>query len=194
MLKAGSDKGLSTHNYTTFYNMLFESLIDDEINLFEVGIGTNNPNLPSSMGPNGIPGASLYGWEEFFIKGQIFAGDIDRNILFQTERIKTFYCNQLDSKTIKEMYDAPELKNVSFDVVIDDGLHTFQANLSFLANSLEKLKTNGIFIIEDLNPITKQKFSKILSSLKKRFNLRYITILHIPGSFADDNCLLVIQK
>ena len=73
MGKSGSDKGNinlsnTAHNYTILYDYLFSHLKDKEIRLFELGLGTNNPNLPSSMGINGVPGASLYGWKEYFPK------------------------------------------------------------------------------------------------------------------------------
>ena len=46
-----SDKS-TFHNYTTLYNFLFSEHISKEINFFEVGLGTNNTDVPSNMGPN----------------------------------------------------------------------------------------------------------------------------------------------
>ena len=67
MRKYGSDKGSininnSHHNYTTFYYSIFKSLCDKTLRVFELGLGTNNIDIPSNMGTNGKHGASLYGW------------------------------------------------------------------------------------------------------------------------------------
>ena len=129
MGKSGSDKGNinlsnTAHNYTILYDYLFSHLKDKEIRLFELGLGTNNPNLPSSMGINGVPGASLYGWKEYFPKAKIYGADIDKNILFNTDDIKTYYCDQRSSQIIQNMWNSnTELKD-EFDIIIEDGLHT----------------------------------------------------------------------
>ena len=58
------------------------------------------------MGINGKPGASLYGWSDFFPNSKIFGADIDINILFRTERIKTYYCDQLNPNDINDVLEA----------------------------------------------------------------------------------------
>ncbi len=100
-----SDKGheniiASWHNYTTFYYSIFKDFNEKPLRLFELGLGTNNVNLPSNMGPQGKPGASLYGWREFFPNSEIFGADIDTDILFNADRIKTFYCDQTKPEII----------------------------------------------------------------------------------------------
>lgn len=50
MTKYGSDKGYRRHNFTTVYSVLFEGRLDQRLRLFELGIGTNNPELPSTRG------------------------------------------------------------------------------------------------------------------------------------------------
>ena len=89
MGRNGSDKGsiniqYSWHNYTTFYYSIFKDLCDKQLRIFELGLGTNNVNLPSNMGSNGRPGASHFGWSEFFFNSHIFGADIDTDILFNT--------------------------------------------------------------------------------------------------------------
>ena len=39
--------------------------------MFECGLGTNNPNLKSNMTENGIPGASLRVWRDYFFNAKI---------------------------------------------------------------------------------------------------------------------------
>jgi SAM-dependent methyltransferase len=158
MGRCGSDKGHkdinnSWHNYTLFYYSLFKNLKYKELRVFEVGLGTNNPNIKSNMcwfTNGGTPGASLLGWEEFFPNSKIFGADIDKDILFSTDRIKTYYCNQTNPDDIKKMWEQEDLLE-PFDIIIEDGLHEYHANVCFLENSIHKLKKGGYYIIEDIS-------------------------------------------
>lgn len=195
MKKYGSDKGLGYHNYTTLYHLLFSSLKDSQINILEVGLGTNNINIPSNMGVNGVPGASLRGWEEYFTNPEsvIIGLDIDKDILFQTKKIKTFYCDQTDINSINNVWR--ENSNIEkFDIILDDGLHTYEAGITFLENSIHKLKKGGIYIIEDLMPVTQILLKYKIQELKEKYNLNYINIISIPHTNKIDNCILLIIK
>ena len=60
----GSDK--TSHGYERIYTEFFNSHSHEEnIELLEIGIGTNSPGLVSSMGKNGKPGASLRTFAKF---------------------------------------------------------------------------------------------------------------------------------
>jgi SAM-dependent methyltransferase len=150
MAHYGSDKGLSRHNYTCIYDAIFASKRTTITRLFELGIGTTNVTLRSHMGKAGSPGASLRAWREYFFNARIFAADIDRNALFSEHRIACFQCDQTDPESVKALWVGnPELAE-PFDIIIDDGLHEFNANRCFLENSFTKLRAGGIFIIEDI--------------------------------------------
>jgi hypothetical protein len=101
-------------------------------------------------GVNGKPGASLRAWREYFPQAQIYGADIDRDILFAEDRIQTFWTDQRDPKAIRELWH--QLDGVSFDVMIDDGLHEAPANICFFMESFHKLKPGGIYVIEDILP------------------------------------------
>jgi SAM-dependent methyltransferase len=150
MRRHGSDKGMGQHNYTTLYRTLFAPWRESRVRLLELGLGTNNPTLASSMGVTGRPGASLRGWAEFFPLGDIVGADIDREILFNQGRIITFYCDQRNAISIGELWANPLLGG-EFDIVIEDGLHTFDANVSFFEGSLHKVRKGGYYVIEDIN-------------------------------------------
>jgi len=154
MQKYGSDKGTSLHNYTRFYDYIFKDIKHVKLNVFELGLGTNNLDVVSNMGRDGKPGASLFGWREYFKNSNIYGGDIDKRILFSDKNIKTYYCDQTNPEIIKDMWNNDDLKNIEFDIIVEDGLHTFKANYTFLVNSLYKLKKGGVYIIEDLEPFT----------------------------------------
>lgn len=194
-----SDKGhinivASWHNYTTFYYSIFEHLYDKKLRVFELGLGTNNINVPSNMGKDGKPGASLYGWAEFFPKSEIYGADIDSDILFSTNRIKTYYCDQTNPAIISEMWNKPELQE-NFDIIIEDGLHKFYANVCFFENSIHKLKTNGYYIIEDISRSEELLFKNKLKEWETQYKQCTFTLLKIPSSCNQcDNTLVVVYK
>ena len=194
-----SDKGdinITTchHNYTTFYYNIFKDRKFIPLRIFELGLGTNNVNLPSNMGPNGRPGASLYGWNEFFPNSYIFGADIDKNILFNTEKINTFFCDQTNHQIIKNMWNDPKLSE-GFDIIIDDGLHSFQANVCFFENSIDKLKQNGYFIIEDILFNEKHLFENKIRIWQQKYTDLLFKLICIPSEVnKSDNNLLVVYK
>jgi len=194
-----SDKGNinineSWHNYTTFYYSIFKDLCEKKLRIFELGLGTNNVNVPSNMGPNGRPGASLYGWAEFFPNSEIFGADIDDGVLFNTDRIKTFYCDQTKPPIIKYMWNDANLQE-NFDIIIDDGLHNYDANVCFFENSIHKLKPNGYYIIEDISNRSKDIFTSKIKEWENVHKDCAFNFLKIPSSVNRiDNNLLVVYK
>lgn len=195
MTTHGSDKGRDRHNYTTIYSVLFRKLRDQPLLIFELGLGTNNPELPSNMGVNGRPGASLRGWRELFPHALVYGADIDRDILFEEDRIKTFYCDQLDSVAIRDLWSQRVLQD-GMDIIIDDGLHTFESNTSFLDRSLERLRPGGFYVIEDINEKAIRKWQNRLQTVySKRFPNHEFALVMLPNAFNDyDNNLLIIHS
>lgn len=194
-----SDKGSiniqhSWHNYTTFYYSIFKNLRDKQLRVFELGLGTNNVNIPSNMGRGGRPGASLYGWSEFFPNSHIFGADIDDDILFSTKKITTFYCDQTNPESIKKMWSEPDLQD-NFDIIVEDGLHKFYANVCFFENSIHKLKPNGYYIIEDILAYEEHLFENKIKEWESQYKDCSFTLLNIPSSRnRTDNNLLVVFK
>ena len=182
------------HNYTTFYYSIFKELRYKKLRIFELGLGTNNTSIQSNMGPNGRPGASLYGWEEFFPNSEIFGADIDSDILFNSDKIKTFYCDQINPYVIKYMWNEPILQE-NFDIIIEDGLHTFDANVCFFENSIHKLNQNGYFIIEDINKYEEDLFINKIKEWENQYTDCSFTLLNIPSYQNNtDNTLLVVFR
>lgn len=191
--KGHSDIQSSWHNYTTVYYSLFKDLQDCPLRIFELGLGTNNPSIPSNMGVGGRPGASLYGWSEFFPFSSIYGADIDRDILFQTDRIRTFFCDQTNPTIIQELWNQPDLQD-PFDIIIEDGLHTFEANVCFFENSIHKVKPNGYYIIEDILFSEMKLFFEKIEEWKPRFPSFSFDMIAIPSKRNPyDNNLLVIR-
>lgn len=141
--KYGTDK--PNPLYLLYSNILRYPLKIDSV--LEIGIGTNNLDTVSNMGADGIPGASLKGFRDFCPNAQIYGGDIDSRILFTDNRIATF---QVDQTNYYEMKSRVLALNKSFDLIIDDGLHSPSANLATLVCGLQVINKNGWIVIEDI--------------------------------------------
>ena len=142
----GSDKS-TKHNYHILYAQILDAINKDAPRMLEIRMGTNNTDVPSNMGVAGSPGGSLRAWREVIADAQIFGADVDRRILFEEERIKTFFVDQTDPNTITELFRTI---GVGLDLVIDDGLHSPHANLNTVIAALEWLPDGGWVVVEDI--------------------------------------------
>lgn len=192
----GSDKGPRTsgtswHTYTPVYHSLFQGLTNETINVFELGLGTNNPALPSNMGVNGKPGASLRGWRDYFPKATIYGADIDQTILFSEERINTVYCDQTNPEVIRSMWNGlPNMK-----IIVEDGLHEFKANVTFFENSIHKLQSGGFYVIEDISNKDIVRFTSKIAEWRITFPHLTFEIERLPHQTnVYDNNLMIIRS
>lgn len=160
MNRHGSDKGSGHHNYTKLYHRLFESKRNLPINILEIGIGSINPHIPSNMecGRNYVPGSSIRGWREYFPNANIYCCDIDRETFRYTQEIPNvhaFYLDMTNQECINDLLNPESntsaIRNVQFDIIVDDGLHYFPVNANLMRYLVAKLKANDSFyIIEDI--------------------------------------------
>ncbi len=197
--KYGSDKGTlgnpsvnfpwHSHNYADIYSELFQHSRKSIHKVFECGIGTNDESILSNMTSIATPGGSLRAWRDYFPNAIVYGADIDLKVLFTEDRILTGYVDQLDSESIKKYFSNFD-KN-SFDLMIDDGLHTFEAATSLLENSIEFLSEHGTYIIEDVHYPDVLAYERYLSS--NAYLFRIIT-LERQGQMIGDNILIVIRK
>jgi hypothetical protein len=141
----GSDKS-NGHNYQLVYGPILKNT-GNITRLLEIGIGTNNTDVVSYMDASFNPGASLRAFRDFLPKAAIFGADIDNRILFQEDRIKTFFVDQTDLQTFKCLSESV---GDGFDLIIDDALHSPNANIATLIFAIDKLKNGGWFVIEDI--------------------------------------------
>lgn len=201
MAKYGSDKGhpdnKSRHNYTYIYDGLFSEYRKKPIRLFELGIGSNNTSIQSNMGPGGRPGASLRAWRDYFQNASVFGADIDVFCIMTENRLKTYYCDQTNPAIIQNMWNHDPILHEEFDIVIEDGLHTFDANVCFFENSCFKLKTGGVYVIEDIEKKLVSRWETQIETWKQKYGAKYeYRVLEIPppNPQTTDNNVLLIQR
>lgn len=201
----GSDKGevspdlnpytWPSHNYADFYSLAFGLRRNNVKRVIECGLGTNNPTSKSSMGINGKPGASLRMWRDYFPNANIVGCDIDSDILFSEERIKTFYCDQTSKDSVNTFLNNAQIVKGSVDIIIDDGLHEYYAGICFFENMIGSLHSDGMFIIEDVKHTDIIKYKTYFYENSAKFETRFI---YFKSPFrkrdGDDNNIICITR
>ena len=184
----GSDKA-SVHDYHIPYSWILNQLPNDGL-ILEIGIGTNNPNLPSTMGVNGKPGASLRAWRETKKFLGVIGADIDRECLFTEDKISTYYVDQLDLVELGKFHEQlKSKKNQKFNLIVDDGLHTYSANKNTFETLFPLLDYNGYYVIEDIRP----EFLLPLLRMVENFKPIEVSLWSNPAKGLD-NTLIIVRK
>lgn len=158
----GSDKYL--HDYHLVYAHIFKHYAIDRI--LEIGLGSKDSKFLSNMWNFGVPGGCLRAFSAFLGSNvQLVGLDIDEKILFSDKNIETFKFDQLNVNQVKSF--SINNKN-SFNLVIDDGLHSNVSVINTISMCMEVLKKNGLIVIEDLFE-EQLKFVKIAFELNKDY-------------------------
>ena len=139
--KYGCDK-TKKHMYDRIYGPALERYKDKEINILEVGV---------------FNGHSTEAFHAYFPKANRYGLDI-----FVRTKATDLPCYKKDrTDYIKGSSIEPSVKsqiikkfgNIKFDIIIDDGLHTPQANKMTFRYLSPFLKEDGVFFIEDVFPL-----------------------------------------
>ena len=127
-------------NYFDIYDLHFSRFRGTKVNILEIGIAG---------------GGSLQMWRWYFgQKAKIFGIDIDKEKLFTEAKIKTFQCDQEDSVALKELLSSlPKM-----DIVIDDGGHTMDQQLSTFQVVYPLISEHGIYLCEDTHTSMFEEF------------------------------------
>ena len=171
--------------YTGVYEFLLNPLKDEKIKLLEIGVGTVSKtpldgmsHVPSTMygwkeaHQNYNPGASLRGWRDFFVNGEIYGVDIQPDCLIEEERIKTFIFDSRSTEKTNQHFEDDSL-----DIIIDDGNHDPNFQIHTIINFYKKLKNHGLYIIEDVvEPETVRNYLKDNNIDHVYHDVRMITI------------------
>lgn len=113
-----------------FYDSLFSPIQHDVEKVLEIGIWE---------------GDSAILWNDFFVNAEIYCADItQRKDLSSYSRIHTLYQNAYEHGFVAKF------EKESFDIVIDDGPHTYDSMVFFLNHYLSLVKSGGFLILEDI--------------------------------------------
>jgi hypothetical protein len=166
--KYGSDKA-TLHNYHHLYGVILKDR-QNVRSIFEIGLGTNNPDVISNMvgigKPGASPGASLRAFRDYCEVADVYGADIDKGVLFNENRIQTFYVDQTDPKTFEDLSTSiPD----DIYLMIDDGLHSPNANIESLKFGLQKIMVGGWVVVEDILPAAMPVWEVVAAILPDRF-------------------------
>jgi glycosyltransferase involved in cell wall biosynthesis len=140
-IKCGTDKSSLWHNYTRHYFKYFSHLREKKLRILEIGVGK---------------GQSLRMWEEFFPNAEIFGIDTDPSCLeLVSERTNIFIGDQTDEKFLRSF---PKKVGGEFDIIIDDGGHFMDQQITSFRTLFPYLKARGIYVIEDLHTSYLKKY------------------------------------
>jgi predicted O-methyltransferase YrrM len=123
-----NDKGMLGY-IDQFYDPLFSPKKDTTLSLLEIGVAF---------------GGSIRMWRDYFTNAVITG--IDPFVDFPKEERTVFLKIDAYTQSTVDMF-----QDGSFDIVIDDGPHSFDSMVYFLQNYLPKVKSGGILILEDIH-------------------------------------------
>ena len=113
-----------------FYDKLFTPKKDSTQNLLEIGVQE---------------GKSILLWKDYFENATIYGVDVDEcPSLHNLQRVNHIVCDAYSDHSIDL------IKNDHFDIIIDDGPHTYDSMVVFLTKYFSKLKSGGIMVLEDI--------------------------------------------
>jgi hypothetical protein len=162
------------HTYGKSYQEIFDNFDkDQEINFMEIGIQR---------------GGSVMAWREYFPNANIYGIDIIDAILPEYKRDDvTYIFKDINDSSVKE-----QLKDIEFDIIIDDGSHRLWDIKPMVKTYLPQLRTGGFMVIEDcLQP------EAYLRAMKEIVPEGYsVTPRDLRGEIPNGgyNYLIVIQK
>jgi cephalosporin hydroxylase len=147
MLSDCCDNGLTDkntiHSYLPVYEALFQKKKESATRVLEIGIGpTPHQN-----------GGSIRMWSLYFPNADIHTCDIIpldhvHNCLINHPRI--FLHTSNDAYNPSFLTTTFTSKQLTFDIMIDDGPHTLESMVSFIQLYLPLLKEDGILVVEDV--------------------------------------------
>lgn len=149
-----TDKG-TQHSYIESYDRLLSPYQSQDILFCEIGcLGCGSLKMFETFFPNGkIVGVdnwiqsdnnqitlSNIGYDQ-----QVTVDELKQDIKQNHPRIELITCDSTNSDQVNK-----ELSNFLFDIIVDDGDHWHEAQLKTFENFFPLLKSNGIYIVEDV--------------------------------------------
>lgn len=138
-LRYGGQPSNTCHEYTPIYWDLLSDQTHTVRNVLEIGVNA---------------GSSLRMWEEFFPNAKIFGLDLRSECLVNEGRIQCVLADQGSLMSLEAALQAMgTMLNESgplFDLIIDDGSHEPQHQITSLVKLLPYLSKDGIYVVEDL--------------------------------------------
>ncbi|XP_063712243.1 uncharacterized protein LOC134840392 [Symsagittifera roscoffensis] len=183
----GSDK-CELHKYADVYDFIFRDIRHEEMEVLEIGIGSQSLQFTFTMSSKFTIGASQRAWRDYFPKSQIYAADIDPDVLFEEERIKSFYVDILKNKTLDEMIVKIGSK---LDILVDDSLHSVEGQNNLISVAYEWIKPGGYYVVEDV--VIDTICTEMIKTLLKK-GINDFAYVKTADTHHKDSVLQIIRK
>lgn len=186
--KFKTDKGTS-HSYITYYESIFHDIKSRKLNVLEIGV---------------LFGGSLKMWSTYFENSMIFGIDnfvqktgekyynympVDFKIVQKDlSSHKNIFLFNFDCESVNSINE--HLKNIKFDIIIDDASHDINQQLSNITNYSNYLENNGIYICEDIQ--SKEDGKILLDRANHTFPNKKCNVLEFNCKKRSDDRLLSI--
>jgi len=134
--QSGTDKGPEHHQYTQYYDFYFNKLRNQSNQLLEIGI---------------YRGTSLTMWKKYFDNDTKIVGT---DILPECKNYENQEDNvfvEIGDQTDKEFLQGVSKLHGPFNIIIDDGGHSWKQQIVSFETLFPELKPGGIYVIEDLH-------------------------------------------
>lgn len=169
-IDSGANDKNSTHHYLETYDKLFEPF-RNSCTILEIGLAT---------------GDSIKLWDMYFTNSNIVGVDV--SVIFNA---LPYVPNNNTKDIIQADATKPEflerIKDYTFDLVIDDGSHLTQHQVTTFNLLKDKMKKGGVYIIEDLLALDVERETY----LALHPSAEIIDLRHVKGRF--DDALVVIK-
>ncbi len=153
------------HNYLPNYWKHFRDIKDNVTRVLEIGVQSDK---------------SIKMWEEFFPNAEIFGIDIEPWCKdFEGGRRKIFIGDQSDEAFLNLVVKEA---GGGFDIIIDDGSHRVYHQLKTFNILFPKLKSHGIYVIEDTGACVGDTNLKTVNAIKKLID----KIMYFPKGLSFD--------
>jgi cephalosporin hydroxylase len=169
-LNPTTDKN-SVHCYVKgYYEQEFFNYKNRKINFLEIGIRS---------------GGSMKLWSEYFTNAKSIIGiDIDESSLanqFKDIENVTYYFGNAYTKEVADKF-------TSLDIFLDDGPHTLKSQLDAIKYYLPKVKSGGLFLIEDVQEESwfdnlEEEVNKLDG--KKQYTIERVDLRHMKNMYGD---------
>ncbi|XP_063726394.1 uncharacterized protein LOC134854175 [Symsagittifera roscoffensis] len=183
----GSDK-CEVHKYADVYDFIFRDIRHLKMEMLEIGIGSKSRKFQFTSAPRWIIGASQRAWRDYFPKSQIYAADIDPDVLFEEERIKSFYVDILKNKTLHEMIEKIGSK---LDILVDDSLHNVEGQNNLISVAYDWINPGGYYVVEDV--VIDTVCTEMIKTLLKK-GINDFAYVKTADTFFKDSVLQIIRK
>ncbi len=124
----------SWHNYVEVYSHYFKDIKDKKLKFLEIGIWS---------------GGSLVMWENYFRNAEIYG--IDTTLDYKTHPTTRAICLLADQSKPVDLLRVVQTCGGPFDIILDDGGHFMQQQITSFLTLFPHLKKGGIYVIEDLH-------------------------------------------